>query len=276
MDRKEGVRKFGNIILAATIGVSSVIASPVDSVYAASETASFVSPLNLSVKSENKQSFLSSLRSENKKGLRVIFVHGWQGGGSAPEDRDGTWVDSVKDFTRDNGIESVYPDLPGAVTPSAAVWKRIIRREVENAAAEDKNVILLSYSLGTRASLLFMDSCLKAEDGCDPELVKRVSGLVFIAPLSNDPANATRRGGAYADFFEYKVDTEKIAKTVPIKWVLHSRDDGQVPLSQGESVSKELSANLLIIEEPRGHLYEREDGRYVIGVLERAVRSYTE
>lgn len=223
---------------------------------------------------QNNEIFRNTASQADRRALRLIFVHGWQGGGTNVEDRDDTWVDSVKDFAQQNGIDSAYPDLPGGSNPRSQDWKLRIKEEAEYSA--DKDIILMGYSLGSRASLLFVQACLDGEPGYSKELLERVKVLVLIAPFNNNFNNASRREGAYSDFFDIRVDTERIAEAIPVRRALHSENDRQIPVEQGQEIARELRAPIRVDKKGRGHFYKKEDGSVIIEVLEEAIRSYTQ
>lgn len=226
------------------------------------------------VPAQNTEMVRNTASQAERRALRLIFVHGWQGGGTSVEERDDTWVDSVKDFTQQNGIDSAYPDLPGGVRPRSGDWKQRIKEEVEY--SDNKDVILMGYSLGSRASLLFIQACLDEEPGYSKELLDKIKVLVLVAPFNNNMSNATRRDGAYSDFFDIRVDTNRIAEVVPVRRALHSENDRQIPVEQGQEIARELRAPIRVDRNGRGHFYKKEDGAVIIEVLEEAIRTYSQ
>lgn len=262
-------RSFGyrvkNTALAAVIGAASTLGGFPEraAAYPSSSPAEYTA---------------QSARQAEKRNIRVIFIHGWQGGGVNPDERDGSFLDPLRDYTQDNGIEAVYPDFPGGVTPHARVWKEKLRDEVQAAADEDRNVVLLGFSLGTRTTLLFIEACLNGEEGYDPKLLEHVSAMILVAPFNNNPANANRRRGAYADFFENGVNTEAAAEAIPIKRVVHSKDDKAVPFEQGRQLAGELKLQEgeFIDLEDSDHFNARESGALIIEVLDGVLREYSE
>lgn len=221
--------------------------------------------------------FLSTTeaRAQNRP-PHIIYIHGWQGAwkgeGIRRHQRDGSWLDLVKDYVGERGLSSKFPDFPGDENPDAEVWVSQLGNEVRAARNEGKNSLLLGFSLGSRVPLLLIDACLRSEGGFSPKLLYNIMGIVLVAPLSNDVANSQRRGGAYANFFTHKVDTEGIARIIPGRKIIHSRTDPNVPFEHGEQLARELSADL--IEGGTGHFSSREDGALVTSALEEVIKSY--
>ncbi len=181
----------------------------------------------------------------NKK---IIFVHGYR----ASSQLD--WYPAIAQELDRLGVDYAIPDLPGGKHPRSSKWITILRREIE---ASGKPTVLVGHSLGTRAILLYLDRYQEA-----------VGTVILIAPLSNDVANARRRGGeAYPDFFDYKIDSEKLKKQVNTFIILHSQDDSSLDYRKhGVALSTELGARLIPFE-GRDHFSEPENAPYIIEVL---------
>jgi predicted alpha/beta hydrolase family esterase len=183
----------------------------------------------------------------NKK---IIFVHGYTA--SSKDD----WYPNIKPELDKLKIDYSIPDLPGGERPHSKDWVEIVKREIE---ATSKPVVLVGHSLGTRAILLYLD-----------KYQGKVDTVILIAPLSNEVKNAKRRGGeTYPDFFEYKIDMEKIRKLANKFVVIHSKDDSSLDYKEhGVALSKELGVRLLTYEN-RDHFSAPENAPYVLEVLRR-------
>jgi predicted alpha/beta hydrolase family esterase len=181
---------------------------------------------------------------------KIIFVHGYTASSRAD------WYPAIKPELDRLGIDYSIPDLPGGENPHSNEWVEIIKREVE---LSSKPVVLVGHSLGTRAVLLYLDKYQKKADT-----------VVLIAPLSNDVTNAERKGGtAYPDFFEYKIDLQKVKKLAKKFVILHSKDDSSLDYEKhGLSLARELGAKLITFE-GRDHFSHPENAFYVLEVLRR-------
>lgn len=181
----------------------------------------------------------------NKK---IIFVHGYTASSQAD------WYPAIKPELDRSGIDYSIPDLPGGESPHGADWVEIIRKEVE---LSSKPIVLVGHSLGTRAVLLYLD-----------KYQKKVDTVILIAPLNNNVVNAKRRGGkAYPDFFEYKINLQKVKKLAKNFIILHSKDDSSLNYEKhGVSLTRELGAKLITFKE-RDHFSNPEDTPYVLKVL---------
>lgn len=179
---------------------------------------------------------------------RIIFIHGYTASSHAD------WYPAIKPELDKLGVDYSIPDLPGGENPHSANWVEIIRKEVESST---KPVVLVGHSLGTRAVLLYLD-----------KYQKKVDTVILIAPLSNDIANAERRGGeAYPDFFEYKIDSQKVKKLANKVVIVHSKDDSSLDYEKhGVSLAKELGVKLITFD-GRDHFSDPENAPYVLEIL---------
>ena len=181
----------------------------------------------------------------NKK---IIFVHGYTASSQAD------WYPAIKPELDKLGVDYSIPDLPGGENPHSAQWVEIIKKEVD---LSSKPVVLVGHSLGTRAVLLYLD-----------KYQKKLDAVILIAPLSNDVANAERRGGeAYPDFFKYKIDLQKVKKLAHKFVVAHSKDDTSLDYERhGVSLAQELGVTLITFED-RDHFSDPENAPYILEVL---------
>jgi uncharacterized protein len=181
----------------------------------------------------------------NKK---IIFVHGYTASSKV------NWYPTIKPTLDKLGIDYSIPDLPGGKNPHSNEWIDIIKKEVDSSV---RPVVLVGHSLGTRAILLYLD-----------KYKKRLDEIILIAPLSNEITNAQRRGGeSYPDFFEYKIDLNKIKKLVKKFIIMHSKDDADLDYEKhGLAMSGDLGAKLLTYED-RDHFSEPENAQYILEVL---------
>lgn len=179
---------------------------------------------------------------------KIIFIHGY----TASSQTD--WYPAIKPELDKLGVDYSIPDLPGGENPHSADWVEIIKKEVDLLS---KPVVLVGHSLGTRAILLYLD-----------KYQKKVDTVILIAPLSNDVANAERRGGeAYPDFFEYKIDMQKVKKLANKFVVAHSKDDSSLDYEKhGVALAKELGVKLITFE-GRDHFSDPENVPYVLEIL---------
>lgn len=180
------------------------------------------------------------------KDYKVIFVHGY----TASSRKD--WYPQISQLLDKEEIDYSIPDLPGDEYPKSKEWLEIIKTEVNKAR---KPIILVGHSLGTRAILLFLD-----------QNDIKVKGVLLIAALNNSLENADRKGGKYANFWEYKVDVEKIKKQAEKFMVMHSKDDYSIDFNQGKEMAKKLDAKLKVFTN-RSHFSESSNASTVFKVL---------
>jgi len=179
--------------------------------------------------------------------FKIIFVHGY-----TASSREG-WYPEISRKLSKLGIDFVIPDLPGGEYPHAAGWLSEIHKEV---LKTNKPMVFVGHSLGTRTILLYLEKY-------KPQNVKAV---LLIAAFANRLENARKYDGdGYPDFFEHKIDIEKVKPLVRKFVVMHSKDD---PLDywQGEEIAKELSAKLITFED-RAHFSEPENAAIILKTL---------
>lgn len=182
------------------------------------------------------------------KSYKLIFIHGYT---ASPE---ADWNPAISKLLDAANIDYVIPRLPGNTHPHAKDWLEIIDREVK---AAEKPVILVGFSLGTRAALLYIEQY-------QPQ---NIAAVFLIAAFNNDPANGRRRDEHYADFFEYALDLEKV-KTVGRKFtVLHSQDDSSIDYQQGQEIAEALDAKLITFAD-RDHFCEPENAPIIFKILQ--------
>lgn len=180
--------------------------------------------------------------------VKIIFVHGYTASSKVD------WYPNISKQLDKLGIEYSIPDLPGDEFPHSKDWIEIIKREVDST---DKQVVLVGHSLGTRAVLLYLD-----------QYQEKVNPVILIAPLSNEVSNADRQDGeTYPDFFEYKIDLNKIKGLADKFVVVHSKDDSSLDYeTHGVVLANELGAKLITFED-RDHFSEPENAPIILEVL---------
>lgn len=160
---------------------------------------------------------------------KVILIHGYT---SSPRKKKYQIIAQELDKL---GIEYSIPAFPGGEHPRSQEWLKVIDEEVKKTT---KPVILVGHSLGTRAVLLYLD-----------KFEQKVDTVIMIAAFSNNfKENRKRRGGNYADFFDYGLDIEKIKKLANKFIVVHSKEDDSIDYKQGVEISNELGAELRTYE----------------------------
>lgn len=181
---------------------------------------------------------------------KIIFVHGYNG--SSKTD----WFPKIAEKLDALEINYAIPDLPGNLHPQSQEWIKIIQREIK---LSDKPVILVGYSLGTRAILLYLE-----------KYKTKVSGVILIAPLGNDAKNANRENGtAYPDFFQYKIDLSEISKLNQKFVIIHSKDDSTIDYYEnGLPLAKKLGAQLITYKN-KGHFNSPSNASEILKILRR-------
>jgi len=182
---------------------------------------------------------------------KIIFIHGYT---SSPKKKKYQIISQELDKL---GVEYSIPAFPGEEYPQSKDWLDIIDEEVKNTV---KPIVLVGHSLGTRATLLYLD-----------KFERKVDTVILIAAFNNNlEENRKRKDGKYANFFDYSVNIEKIKKLANKFIVMHSKDDDSIDYQQGVNISNELGAELRTYEN-MGHFCgeERaeENAKYFLEVV---------
>jgi predicted alpha/beta hydrolase family esterase len=163
---------------------------------------------------------------------KIILIHGYT---SSPNRKKYKIIASE---LQELGVDYAIPKLPGGLYPQSSEWLKIIDNEVK---LTNKPVVLVGHSLGTRAVLLYLD-----------KFDQKVDTVILFSAFNNDITNREDAGGNFVDFFEYKLDIEKIKKLANKFIVVHSKDDNSIPYTQGVEISKDLGAKLITYDD-KGH-----------------------
>lgn len=181
----------------------------------------------------------------------VVFVHGYTSSHSAD------WYPAISPMLKKVNYNFIIPDLPGGKQPHASEWLTTLNQVINQ---NEKPLILVGHSLGTRAVLLYLE-----------KYRPKVEKVILIAAFANKLENAHRRNGeAYPDFFNHTVDL-KVVKNCSKKFiVLHSKDDSSIPYEQGVEIAKDLSAKLIHFDD-RDHFTEPGDAQPIFDVLQQKI-----
>ncbi|MFA6190435.1 MAG: YqiA/YcfP family alpha/beta fold hydrolase [Candidatus Staskawiczbacteria bacterium] len=169
------------------------------------------------------------MENEERNVKKVILIHGYN---TNPYSKK--WQITAEAL-KAMGVECSAPVLPGGERPHSQEWLEIIDKEVKDSKGP---VILCGSSLGTRAILLYLD-----------KYNQKVDSVILIASFNNNfQENRKRRNGAYADFFDYALDIERIKKLANHFIVVHSKDDELINYNQAAEISNQLGAKLITYE----------------------------
>ncbi|MBI5465461.1 alpha/beta fold hydrolase [Candidatus Gottesmanbacteria bacterium] len=177
---------------------------------------------------------------------KIIFVHGYTASPQAD------WYSNISRELKKLKIDFSIPLLPGGLYPKSKIWIDKICQEVKKTK---KPIILVGHSLGSRVVLLFLE-----------EYGSRVDKVILIAAFNNNPSNAQRKKGVYADFFDHEIDLEKIKKLAKKFIVMHSKDDDSIPYNQGVEIARQLGAKLITYKD-RSHFSDPENYKYILEIL---------
>lgn len=158
-----------------------------------------------------------------------------------------TWYPIVRQKLEAEGHEVIMPQLPGRELPIAEQWLDELKSTLP---AHTSDLHVVGHSLGTRAALILLE-----------QTKIQIASLMLIGAMANTVDDHQSRDGIKT-FFTKKIDNEQIKKQAGNITLLHGTDDDKVEYSQGQSLARELEANLITAT---GHKhFLGEDGAEVI------------
>lgn len=179
--------------------------------------------------------------------FKIVFIHGYTASHLAD------WYPNISQELDTLGVDYAIPDLPGGEHPRVQQWLDVLHDVI---STNDKPLVLVGHSLGTRTALL-----------CIEKYHPKIEKVFLIAAFANRTENADRNEGqAYPDFFEYKINLERIKPLVGKFIVMHSQDDSSIPYEQGVSIAKDLDAKLITYE-GRDHFDNPHNAPLILGEL---------
>lgn len=184
--------------------------------------------------------------------FKIVFVHGYTSSSKAD------WYPAIRKLLDSHYIDYIIPDLPGGTYPHANEWLEKLHNIIIKI---DKPLVLVGHSLGTRTVLLYLE-----------KYQPKVKRVFLIAAFNNNPSNAIRNDGeTYPDFFDRKINLEKIKPLVGNFIIMHSKDDSSIPYEQGVEIANDLSAKLITFEN-RDHFCEPENAATILEELQKELQ----
>ncbi|HWQ59923.1 MAG TPA: alpha/beta fold hydrolase [Candidatus Fimivivens sp.] len=162
---------------------------------------------------------------------KVLIIHGYQGtpnGGWRP------WLmgELAKRYVYACSLPMREPEHP-----IRSEWVDEIVRQTDRNVSDE--VYLVGHSLGATAILRYLED----------DRARNIAGAVLVSGAIKGNENS----GAIDSFFEGWYDFGKIMSKCARFDVIHGDNDARVPLSDAETVARELNGKLVVIENG-GHL----------------------
>jgi len=182
---------------------------------------------------------------------KVIVVHGLNG--SSKTD----FFPLLAKELEKNHIDFDISDFPGGLFnsfPDAEKWVEKLHTIISKTT---KPVILVGYSLGTRAVLLYLE-----------KYKRNVDKVILIASTPNTTAVAHAKQGRVRTFFRHTIDLRQVKKLSKKFICIHSKDDPSTKYEWGVQMAKDLGAKLITFED-RGHFNRPECAHTVFSVLKK-------
>ena len=174
--------------------------------------------------------------------MTVLLIHGFN---ATPDQH---WYKSLRPLLEMSGVQYLSPALPDSGRPQKQSWLATIKQSFDQINDE---VILVGHSLGTRATLLFLE-----------QYEVQVRASLLVGAFSNNLDNGLRRGSVYASFFDHPIDLSLIKTRCPKFVVMHSRDDQSIPYAQGAQIALDLGAEM-VTEDGHGHFTDADDASII-------------
>lgn len=161
---------------------------------------------------------------------KVFIVHGFQG---SP---NGGWRPWLMGELEKQDIYACALSMPKPEEPFCNEWVEEIRRHVEK--NKNNDIYLVGHSLGVPAILRYLESFDS----------RNIFGAVLVSGPSEKNNNKK-----IDNFLERPFDFEIIKSKCKNFSVIHGDNDQNVPLDNARTLSRELNAELIIVENG-GHL----------------------
>jgi uncharacterized protein len=162
---------------------------------------------------------------------KVFIIHGFQG---TP---NGGWRPWLMGELEKRYVYACSLPMPNPDHPVRSEWVDEIARQMEWSASDE--VYLVGHSLGATTILRYLED----------DRSRNIAGAVLVSGA----IKGNEKSGAIDAFFESGYDFGKIKSKCDRLVVIHGDNDERVPLSDAETVAKELDGQLVVIESG-GHL----------------------
>ncbi|MGC9605693.1 MAG: alpha/beta fold hydrolase [Minisyncoccia bacterium] len=155
---------------------------------------------------------------------RAVIVHCWSGTPGY------CWYPYARRELEGRGFEVEVPAMPDTDAPDLAKWLPKLREAV---GTPDEDTYLVGHSVGCITILRYLESLPAGQ---------RVGGAVLVAGPADDIGYEE-----IESFFKTPVDFNKAKASVKNGFVaIHSDNDPYVGLKHGETLKKELGAELIV------------------------------
>lgn len=157
--------------------------------------------------------------------------------------------------------ETVFPK--DRLNPEKNEWSMNFRKQIEEASGENKQITLMGYSMGAREILVLVASLIDpTKDTYNPQLLEKVSGLIFIGTRDNVGKHAKNHPklSNYDEFYTDKPDDSNLPSNISpqqidlIKkefegrmYVFGQPGDKITPEKQGKNLSEQLGAKYISV-----------------------------
>lgn len=173
---------------------------------------------------------------KNLSAIHVYIIHGYM---ASPRDH---WFPWLKDKLTAHGAQVSVLALPNSAKPNATEWDHFLN---ENITAHNDKVFFVAHSLGCISLLRHLTNL---DEG------KRIGGFILVSGFSSPITTMPQLD----QFVEAAYDAEKIMRIAPKRSMIASRNDSIVPYTYSHTLSEELKAGLITVENG-GHFLASED-----------------
>lgn len=117
--------------------------------------------------------------------FKIVFIHGYTASHIAD------WYPTISKELDKLEVDYIIPDLPGGIHPRVKEWLEVLHGVISQ---NDKHLVLIGHSLGTRTALLYLE-----------KYHPKIESVFLIAAFANRIENADRNDGeAYPDFLNIR------------------------------------------------------------------------
>ncbi len=170
---------------------------------------------------------------DRQRNAQVFVVHGYM---ASPEHH---WFPWLQKTLASDGVHVAVLPMPQSDNPQAGAWDAVLRERIGEV---DENTYFVAHSLGCITVLKYLSGLPEG---------KRIGGVILVSGFSEPLERLPKLN----EFVEERYAPDKIIRMTNHRFVIAARDDKIVPYELSRSLSRELQATLITLDEG-GHFME--------------------
>jgi hypothetical protein len=163
----------------------------------------------------------------------VVLLHGYA------ENPTKVWFPWIHSMIEETGVRVWSPVLPDPLRPDFKKWMRAVRKGAEKWSP---STVVIGHSIGGVLALRVLELAVK----------KPIRAMITVG----SPFTATVSVQAYIDFFDRRIDWEKLKRSAEKFVTIQSKNDPLVPYDHAFRYKEALGSKLVMTEKD-GHFIGR-------------------